>query len=66
MDQYNDESLIVLTEGVGEKRRHSAIEFALNQVDGTWLKVQSHDLKGRVSDVDISEGIAIIRGIDSH
>lgn len=54
MDQYNDESLIVLTEGVGEKRRHNAIEFAINLAEGYWMKVTSYDLKGKASDIDIT------------
>jgi hypothetical protein len=57
--------MIVLTEGAGTMH-HRAIDFKLNMEKGEWFRINDYNLDGRVSDVDISKRIAIIRGVDSH
>jgi hypothetical protein len=61
-----DDTMIVLTEGVGGLRHHRAIEFNIDLELGEWFRINEFNIDGRSSDVDISRRIAVIRGVDSH
>ena len=53
MDQYMDESLLVLVESTGVVKTYSVVDFSIDVYKGIWFKLNEYFFTGRAKDVDI-------------
>lgn len=61
--EFNNANIFVLC----QKQRASYVqEYAINNPNYGWFLLRTHYLEGKYFDIDVTERIAILRGLDAH